>query len=76
MAKKEQYEVLYEDIQSMVKQVSEGHSGLNRKLDTLQQEMRGAREELGHVEKAVIEGNKRLETLINRFEAHEHAHTS
>ena len=58
------------------KQVSEGHSGLNQKLGALQREMRGVREELGHVEKAVIEGNKRLETLINRFEVHEHAHTS
>ena len=74
--KQERYEVLFEDIQSMVQLVLEGHSALDQKIETLRQDMRGVKEELGHVEQAVTENSKRLGTLINRFEAHEHAHTN
>ena len=74
--KKERYEVLYEEIKSMVQVVLEGHSTLHQKFETVRQEVRGMKEELGYVEKAVTESSKRLGTLINRFEAHEHAHTN
>ena len=74
--KKERYEVLYEDIKSMSQVVSEGHSTLDQKIESLLGEVRGMREELGHVEKAVTESRQRLDTLINRFEVHEHAHTN
>ena len=74
--KKERYEVLYEDIKSMFHQVLDGHSALDQKIESLRGEVRGMRGELGHVEKAVTESRQRLDTLINRFEAHEHAHTS
>ena len=71
---KERYEVLFEDIKSRVQVVLENHSTLDRKIEALHQDMGGVKEELGHVENAVSENNKRLGTLINRFEAHEHAH--
>ena len=74
--KQERYEVLYEDIKSMCQVVSEGHSTLDQKIDGLLGEVRGMREELGYVEKAVTESRQRLDTLINRFEVHEHAHTN
>ena len=74
--KKERYEVLYEDIKSMFQVVSEGHSTLDQKIENLLGEVRGMREELGHVGKAVTESRQRLDTLLNRFEAHEHAHTN
>ena len=74
--KKERYEVLYEDIKSMVQLVLEGHSTLDQKIETLRGDVRGVKEGLGYVEKAVIENSKRLGILINRFKVHEHAHTS
>ena len=74
--KKERYEVLFEEIASKVQLVLEGHSTLDQKIEALHREVGGVKEELGHVEKAVTENNRHLETLINRFEAHEHAHTS
>jgi len=74
--KKEHYEVLYEDIKKMVQLVLEGHSTLDEKIESLRGEVRGAREELGDVGKAVTESRQRLDTLINRFEAYEHAHTN
>ena len=74
--KKERYEVLYEDIKSMFQAVSEGHSTLDRKIDGLLGEVRGMRGALGHVEQAVTESRQRLDTLINRFEAHDHAHAN
>lgn len=74
--KKERYEVLYEEIKSMFRVVSEGHGALDQKIDSLQGEVRGMRQELGDVGKAVTESRQRLDMLINRFEAHEHAHTN
>lgn len=74
--RKERYEVLFEDIKSRVQVVLEGRSILDRKIDALRQDVGGVKEELGHVEQAVTEGNQHLETLIKRFEAHDHAHTS
>ena len=74
--KKERYEVLYEDIKKMVQLVLEGHSTLNEKIDGLRGEVRGVKEELGHVGQAVTESRQRLDALINRFEVHEHAHTN
>ena len=73
--KQERYEVLYEEIKSMFKTVSGGHSMLDRKIESVLRETREIREELGHVEKAVSESRQILDTLVNRFEAHEHAHT-
>ena len=74
--KKERYEVLFEEIESKVQLVLEGHSTLNQKIEALRQDVGGVKEELGHVEQAVTENNRRLELLINRFEAHNHAHAS
>ena len=67
--------MLFEKIRSSVQVVLEGHSTLNQKIETLRQDVGGVKEELGHVEQAVTESNRRLEFLINRFEAHDHAHT-
>lgn len=74
--KKERYEVLFEKIQSSVQVVLEGHSTLNQKIEALRQDVGGVKEELGHVEKAVMENNGRLKTLVDRFEIHSHAHTN
>lgn len=73
--KKERYEVLYEDITSMFRTVSEGHGALDQKIEDLLVEVKGMRTELGDVEKAVIEGRQRLDLLISRFEVHERAHS-
>ncbi len=72
--KKERYEVLYEDIKSMVRLVLEGHSSLDQKIDTLRGDVRGVKEGLGYVEQAVTENSQRLSILIHRFEVHERAH--
>lgn len=72
---KERYEVLYEEIASKVQLVLEGHSTIDQKIDALRQDVGGVKEELGHVEQAVTEGNRRLEMLTNRFETHERAHS-
>ena len=74
--KKQRYEVLYENIESMFRTVSEGHSTLDRKIEGLLGEVRGMREELGYVGKAVTESRQHLDTLINRFEVHGHTHTN
>ena len=74
--KKQRYEVLYEEIKAMFQVVSEGHGTLDQKIESLLGEVRGMRKELGHVEEAVTESRQRLDVLINRFEAHEHAHTN
>ena len=42
--KKQRYEVLYEDIKSMFQVVSEGHSTLDQKIESLLGEVRGMRE--------------------------------
>ena len=72
---KERYEVLFEEVASKVQLVVEGHSTLDQRIEVLRRDVGGVKEELGHVEKAVAENNRHLEILINRFEAHEHAHT-
>lgn len=74
--KQERYEALYEDIKSMCQAVSEGHSTLHQEIESLHGEVRGVREEVGHIGKAVTESRQRLDTLIDHFEAHTHAHTS
>ena len=74
--KKQRYEGLYEEVKAMFQVVSEGHGTLDRKIEGLLGEVRGMRQELGDVGKAVTETRQRLDTLINRFEAHEHAHTN
>ena len=65
--------MLYEEIQAMFQVVSEGHGALDQKLESLLGEVRRMRKELESVEEAVIESRKCLDTLMNRFETHEHA---
>ena len=72
--KKERYEVLCEEMSSKVQLVLEGHSMLDQKIEGLRQDVKGVKEELGHVEAAVTQTNQRLETLIDRFNVHERAH--
>ena len=74
--KKERYEVLYEDIKSMVELVLEGHSTLDQKIEALRGDVRGVKAGLGYVEQAVTDNSQRLGVLIRRFESHEHAHQS
>ena len=74
--KKERYEALVEDIKSDVQLVFEGHSTLDEKIEVLRQDMGMVKDERGHVGKAARETNQRLETPMNRLEAHDHVRTS
>ena len=76
MAKKERYEVLFEDIKSQVQQVLEGHSALLQEIQGLRGDIGGMRQELRFVEKAVTETKQGLGKLVNRFDLHERAHAN
>ena len=85
------FQALLEQVRSELKVVAEGHSGLERQIQQtglrLEQRILGVEQRIGYVEQAVGEGfaktresfagvNKRIDRLVERFDAHEQLHAN
>ena len=75
--KKERYEVLYEEIESQVKLVLEGHSTLDQKIERMDAKIDSSTHEISRkLEMGFANVMKEIRQLQERFDIHERAHTS